>query len=361
MAERSFRIGASAARASWSLWQLGPAPAGAASRHTGSGASAADLMTSTLRVRDGTEPISFRWRKQVVSVNRMASLCPADDGPPEGGTAVVVRARVVNPQAYASGDDRATRSAEVLQKPVPSQGSPGCAAAVGVRGSFVGEAGRGITDLTTGRAITSKTVFGMASNSRQFTADAVLLLAGRHKLALNDPLSDYLDNPPVWARDVTLGDLMRHTSGIPDYQDLLEAKGIELTDPAGQEEAIAAILGSQPQDPPGEGFSNSYSNSNSNYVLLAHVVERVTSKPFPTFIQQEFFTLLDLRMTVSTAVAAGILLLSDQSVVHRGDWEGFHSTFKVSPDRNTAVTVVCNADPPDNFRAANQLLDIWTK
>ncbi|MEU8848102.1 serine hydrolase domain-containing protein [Streptomyces sp. NPDC048564] len=288
----------------------------------------------------------------------MASLCPA-----EGATAVDALARVVNPQAYASGDDRATRSAEVLQKPVPSQGGPGCAAAVGVRGSAVGEAGRGTTDLTTGHAITSKTVFDTASNSRQCTADAVLLLAERHQLALNDPLSHYVDNPPAWARDVTLGDLMRHTSGIPDYQELLEAKGIELTVPAGREEAIAAILASQPQDPPGERFpnSNSNSNSNSNYVLLAHVVERVISKPFPTFIQQEFFTLLDLRMTVSPAVEAGILLLSDQSVVHRGDWEGFHSTFKLIPDRNTAATVVCNVDSPDIVRAANQLLDVWTK
>ncbi|MFI1030380.1 serine hydrolase domain-containing protein [Streptomyces sp. NPDC020951] len=351
--------------------------------------------------------------------------------------AVVVLAGVATPHAYASGDDRETRSAEVLQELVPAPDGPGCAAAVGVRGSVVWEAGRGKADLTTGRAITSKTVFDMASNSKQFTADAVLLLAGRHQLALNDPLSDYLDDPPAWARDVTLGDLMRHTSGIPDYQDLLEAKGIELTDPAGQEEAIAAILASQPQDPPGAGFSY----SNSNYVLLAHVVERVTGKPFPTFIQQEFFTPLDLRMTLSPAVdvpgkatsydekdgsftpnsspwkqygdgsvqttpgelvrwadnyrtgriggtellagvtdgavsvgdvlrprgieegryGAGILLLPDKSLVHRGDWEGFHSTFKVSPDRNTAVTVVCNADPPDNFRAADQLLDIWTK
>ncbi|MFF3206605.1 serine hydrolase [Streptomyces sp. NPDC002962] len=54
------------------------------------------------------------------------------------------------------------------------------------------------------RAITSKTVFDMASNSKQFTADAVLLLAGRHRLAVNDPLSDYLDDPPAWARDITL-------------------------------------------------------------------------------------------------------------------------------------------------------------
>ncbi|WP_442807210.1 serine hydrolase domain-containing protein [Streptomyces sp. NBC_01294] len=235
----------------------------------------------------------------------------------------------------------------------------------------------------------------------------------------------------------TLGDLMRHTSGIADYQDLLEAKGIELTDPAGQKEAIAAILASQPEDPPGRRFSY----STSNYLLLAHVVERVTGKPFPAFLQQEFFTPLHLRMTLSPAVdvpgkaksydekdgsftpnsspwkqygdgsvqttpgefvrwadnyrtgriggtelltgvtegavsvgdvlrprgieagryGAGILLLPDESLVHRGDWEGFHSTFKVSPDRTTAVTVACNVDSPDHFRAADQLLDIWVE
>ncbi len=365
-------------------------------------------------------------------MNRMASLCTAG-----GAMVLVVLTAVASPRAYATGDDREKRSADVLQELVPSPDGPGCAAAVGTRGSVVWEAGRGKADLTSGRAITSKTVFDMASNSKQFTADAVLLLAGRHRLALNGPLSDFLDNPPAWTRNVTVGDLMRHTTGITDYQDLLEAKGIKLTDPAGQKEAIAAILASQPEDPPGKRFSY----SNSNYVLLAHVVERVTGKPFPAFLQQEFFTPLHLRMTLSPAVdvpgkaksydekdgsftsnsspwrqygdgsvqttpgefvrwadnyrtgriggtellagvtqgavsvgdvlrprgieegryGAGILLLPDNSLVHRGDWEGFHSTFKVSPDRNTAVTVVCNVDSPDNFRAANQLLDIWTK
>ncbi|MEV7022082.1 serine hydrolase domain-containing protein [Kitasatospora sp. NPDC093558] len=362
----------------------------------------------------------------------MASLCAAF-----GAVIVVALPGVVDPRAHAAGDDREKRSAAVLQELVPSADGPGCAAAVGRRGDVVWEAGKGKADLVTGRAITSKTVFDMASNSKQFTADAVLLLVGRHRLALNDPLSDFLDNPPAWTRNVTLGDLMRHTSGIPDYQDLLEAKGIKLTDPAGQKEAIAAILASQPEGPPGTRFSY----SNSNYVLLAHVVEKVTGTPFPTFLQQEFFTPLHLRMTLAPAVdvpgkaksydekdgsftlnsspwkqygdgsiqttpgemvrwadnyrtgriggtalltgvtegavsvgdvlrqrgiedgryGAGILLLPDNSLVHRGDWEQFHSTFKVSPDRNTAVTVVCNVDSPDNFRAANQLLDIWTK
>lgn len=368
-------------------------------------------------------------------MNRMAWLRAAG-----GAVVVAVLTGAAGPQAYAtatSADDRGKRSGEVLQELVPSADGPGCAAAVGVRGSVVWEAGKGKADLTTGRAITPQTVFDMASNSKQFTADAVLLLAGRNQLSLDDPLSEFLDDPPAWAREVTLGDLMRHTSGITDYQDLLEAKGVKVTDPAGQQEAIAAILASQPEDPPGKAFSY----SNSNYVLLAQVVERVSGKPFPTFLHEEFFTPLNLRMTLSPAVdvpgkaksydgkdgsftpnsspwkqygdgsvqstpgefvrwadnyrtgriggtelltgvtqgavsvgdvlsgrgieeglyGAGILLLPDKSLVHRGDWEGFHSTFKVSPDRNTAVTVVCNGESPDHFRAANQLLDIWTK
>ncbi|WP_369275595.1 serine hydrolase [Streptomyces sp. R11] len=187
---------------------------------------------------------------------------------------MVVLAGVANPHAYASGDDRETRSAEVLQELVPSPDGPGRTAAGGVRGSVVPEAGRGKAELKAGRVITSKAVFDVASNSNQFAADTALLPAGRQHLALNDPLSDHLDNPPAWARDVPLGDLMRHTSGIPDHQDLPEAKDIGTT-----------------------------------------------------FIQQEFF----------------------------------RSTVKVSPDRNTAVTVVCNAEPPDSFRAANQLPDTWTK
>ncbi|RSS61050.1 class A beta-lactamase-related serine hydrolase [Streptomyces sp. WAC07061] len=364
-------------------------------------------------------------------MNRTASWCTA-------GGAVIVAALtgVLSPHA-AGADDREQRSAEVMRELVPSSDGPGCAAAVGKRGEVVWEDGRGKADLATGRAITPRTVFDMASNSKQFTADAVLLLAGRHRLALDDPLSAFLDHPAAWTRDVTLGDLMRHTSHIPDYQDLLEAKGVKVTDPAGQQEALAAILASRPEQTPGTGFSY----SNSNYVLLAHVVERVTGTSFPAFLQQEFFTPLHLRMTLAPAAdvpgkatsydgkdgsytpnsspwrqygdgsvqttagelvrwadnyrtgrvggrellagvtggavgvgdvlrprgieegryGAGVLVLPDGSLVHRGDWEQFHSTFKVSPDRNTAVTVVCNAEPPDGFRAANRLLDIWTK
>ncbi|MFF2197318.1 serine hydrolase domain-containing protein [Streptomyces sp. NPDC058157] len=372
----------------------------------------------------------------MVHVHRTVALCAAGSAMLLGALSGLATPQA-QAQAYPADGDRDRRSAAVLGQLVPAADGPGCAAAVGRRGEVVWEEGRGKADLADGRAITPKTVFDLASNSKQFTADAVLLLAGRHQLTLNDPLSRFLDHPPAWTRDVTLGDLMRHTSGIPDYQDLLEAEGVKVTDPAGQQEALTAILASRPQEPPGGHFSY----SNSNYVLLAHVVEKVTGKPFPAFLQEEFFTPLRLDMTVSPAAdlpgkaksydekdgkytvnsspwkqygdgavqgtpgelvrwadnyrtgrvggkrlldgvtrgavdvgdalsgrgieagryGAGILVLPDQSLVHRGDWEQFHSTFEVSPDRNTAVAVVCNAEAPDSFRAANRLMDIWSR
>ncbi|MFJ3927466.1 serine hydrolase domain-containing protein [Streptomyces sp. NPDC090022] len=157
--------------------------------------------------------------------------------------------------------------------------------------------GAGKADLAAGRAITPATVFDIASNSRQFTADAILLLAGRHRLALDDPLSAHLDRPPAWTRNVTPADLMHHTSGIPDYEELLHAKGVELTDPAGQQDAVKAILATRPADPSGRRFSYSH----SNYVLRAHAVERVSGKPFATFVQQEFFDPLRRRMALAPA------------------------------------------------------------
>ncbi|MEU9312014.1 hypothetical protein [Streptomyces sp. NPDC048256] len=70
----------------------------------------------------------------------------------------------------------------------------------------------------------------------------------------------------------------------------------------------------------------------------------MTGKPFRTFIQREFFTPLDLRTTVSPAVDV---------LRPRGSEEGRYGA--------GILVVVCHADPPDNFRAADQPLGIRTK
>jgi CubicO group peptidase (beta-lactamase class C family) len=121
---------------------------------------------------------------------------------------------------------------------------PGCSAAVGVEGRVVWTGVRGVANLATGAKITAGTVFDIASVSKQFTASAVLLLAVAGKLALDDPLSKYVPGLPAWSANVTVAQLMHHTSGIPDYVDLLEAQGYQQSD--------RATLG---PSPPGAGDS----------------------------------------------------------------------------------------------------------
>ncbi|WP_319688448.1 hypothetical protein [Streptomyces europaeiscabiei] len=204
----------------------------------------------------------------------------------------------------------------------------------------------------------------MASNSRQFTADADLLRAGRHQLALNEWLSDCLDNPPAWTRDVTLGDLMRRTSGIAEGEGFSCSKAVDVPGTAkSYDEKDGSFtphsslwkqygVGSV-QTTPGElvrWADHHRTGRVGGTELLAGVTDGAVSVG----------DVLSPRGIEEGRYGAGILLLPDKSLVHRGDREGCHSAFKVSPDRNAAVTVVCNAEPPDNFRAANQLLDIWT-
>ncbi len=131
------------------------------------------------------------------------------------------------------------RSQNVLDDAIDA-GAPGCSAAVGVNGKVVWTGVRGVADMSTGSAITTHTVFDIASVSKQFTASALLLLVDAGKLTLDDPLSRHVSELPVWASTVTVGQLMHQTSGIPEYVGLLEAQGFQLSDRT-TEELVASI------------------------------------------------------------------------------------------------------------------------
>ena len=77
-------------------------------------------------------------------------------------------------------------------------------------------------------AMTTETVVDIGSVSKQFTATAIALLAERGQVDVDAPLSRYLADLPAWAAQVTIRQLVHHTSGIPDYIDLLIAAGTTL-------------------------------------------------------------------------------------------------------------------------------------
>ena len=105
--------------------------------------------------------------------------------------------------------------------------SPGCAVGVYRAGEIVFARGYGYADLEHDVPLTEASVFYLASVSKQFTAAAVLLLAGDGKLSIDDDVRKFLPELPDYGKRVTLRHLLHHTSGVRDYELLLELEGRE--------------------------------------------------------------------------------------------------------------------------------------
>lgn len=149
----------------------------------------------------------------------------------------------------------------------------------------------GLANLTTRAPITPTTTFELASVSKHFTGAAVMLLMQRGKLSVADDVRKFLPELPAYdpAHPITVDHLSRHLSGLPDYfaWDVEPAtKRAYYTNADallefGRQKATSAL-----QSVPGE----EYDYSNSGYMLLAALVERVSGQTLGAFLQKEFFT-----------------------------------------------------------------------
>lgn len=141
-----------------------------------------------------------------------------------------------------------------------------------------------------GNRVTPATMVDIASVSKQFTGVAIELLIDRGDLEGSDFVGDLVPESSPATDDITINELLTHTSGLPDY---IETLDFEFNEPTTQKQAIEAIAESEPTDKRG-----SFDYSNSNYVLLAEVVESVTGESFADFLAEEIFEPLDLEMSI---------------------------------------------------------------
>jgi CubicO group peptidase (beta-lactamase class C family) len=164
--------------------------------------------------------------------------------------------------------------------------------------------GYGRADVEAGLPVTPATVFDLASVSKHLTAAAVLILARRGRLALEDEVGLHLGElarlDRAGGRPVRLRDLLHHTSGLPEY---LDALGPPEEWPRFTNDRLVAWVARQRLlFPPGtrglflRGEERTYCNT--NYVLLAAVVERVGGRPFADFLRDELFAPLGMTDSV---------------------------------------------------------------
>lgn len=139
---------------------------------------------------------------------------------------------------------------------------------------------------------TVQTMFRIGSVTKQFTAMAILILQERGKLHVQDKLCMYIANCPQDWRPITLYDLLIHASGIPNYTDFSDfvATWNQPTTPT----QLIARFKNRPLDfSPGAKWSY----SNSGYILLGYIIERVSGESYATFLQKNIFTPLKMTHT----------------------------------------------------------------
>jgi CubicO group peptidase (beta-lactamase class C family) len=171
---------------------------------------------------------------------------------------------------------------------------PGCAVAVVRGGKILYAKGYGMADLEHDIPITPRTVFYIGSVSKQFTAYAVVRLAGQGKLSLDDDIRKYLPELHDFGQPVTIRQLIHHTSGLRDYFELLSLAGSREGDLVTQKDLLRMIWKQRELNfPPGE----QHLYSNSNYALLATIVERVTGASFRDWMARNAFEPLGMNQT----------------------------------------------------------------
>lgn len=186
-----------------------------------------------------------------------------------------------------------TRIDAAAKQDVGSGQVAGIAVAILRDGKLVFARGYGRANLELAAPATAKTVFRIGSLTKQFTAAGVLLLAEQGKLKIDDKLSLYLPDFPR-ADEVTLRDLLDHTSGIHNFTEGPVIDKIS-TSGATVKELVADIAGQSPlyDFEPGKGWWY----SNSNYALLGAVIEKVSGETWASFMKAEIFDKLGMTDT----------------------------------------------------------------
>jgi len=181
-----------------------------------------------------------------------------------------------------------------------SDNAPGAAVLVIKDDKAVYQHGYGVTDLRTNNKIDEHTNFRLASVSKQFTAMAVMLLVHDGKLRYEDRLTQIFPDFPPYGNSITIRSLLNHTSGLLDYEDLMpqpygsptrgditQIQDSEVLDLLRKQKSTKFVPGSR------------WDYSNSGYVVLGQVVEKVSGRSFGDFQHDRIFVPLGMNHTIA--------------------------------------------------------------
>jgi CubicO group peptidase (beta-lactamase class C family) len=172
-------------------------------------------------------------------------------------------------------------------------GMPGAAVMIIKDGEILFEKSYGLADVEKKIQVTRTTNFRLASVTKQYTAMSILILIDRGNLKLETTLKEIFPGFPEYGSSITIKNLLQHTSGLIDYEDLIsDTVTLQLKD----KDVLELIMKTdstyfQP------GSQHKYCNT--GYALLALAVEKISGKPFRDFLKDNIFQPLGMDNTIA--------------------------------------------------------------
>ena len=160
---------------------------------------------------------------------------------------------------------------------------------VAKNGEVVFEAYRGSTDYYGKNAITAETPFHLASVSKTFTGTTLLRFWEQGRISLDDSLQQYFPNFPY--HGITVKMLLNHRSGLPNYLHFMD-KGWNKKVKATNQDVLQFMVDNKPA--PNSWPDKRFHYCNTNYILIALIIEKLSGMPFPQYMKDSVFTPLGM-------------------------------------------------------------------
>jgi CubicO group peptidase (beta-lactamase class C family) len=245
---------------------------------------------------------------------------------------------LASPPAFSQTDAEkdaaiSPRVDEYIHAEIQREKIPGLALAVLRDGQIIKVQGYGLSNVELDVPVKPETIFQTGSVGKQFTATAVMMLAEQGKLGLDEKIAKYLPEAPATWKDITIRNLLNHTSGIPDYgsdEDNAAKEAINLRADYTEDELVRRFAALPLDFPPG----SKWSYSNSGYVTLGVIIHKVSGMFYGDFLEQHIFQ--PLHMT-ATHIISEANIVSNRSSGYRLDHGELKNQQWVSPTLNTTA------------------------
>jgi CubicO group peptidase (beta-lactamase class C family) len=218
-----------------------------------------------------------------------------------GAVAAAVLLMSLHLRQAGPSEDPMIAELDAIFAPLSTPKAPGVAALVKKDGRVLFARGYGVRDLRTFTAIDPQTNFRLASCTKQFTAMAIMLLVHDGKLRYEQTLTEIFPEFPAFGKAITVRHLLNHTSGLQDYEILMdEAKHAGWTEENQIQDAdVLTLFENSDLETTIFAPGTKWAYSNSGYVLLGLIAAKVSGKTFGDFLDERIFTPLKMDQTIA--------------------------------------------------------------